>query len=325
MKVLLATDGSPCSDEAAAILARLPHREPLEVTVLTAVSPLSTSFLSPTRQFMEQLAKEDRKLAEVYQSKAKAVFFGANATVNTILLDGIAPEVIVDYAETHDMDLIVMGAKGHSLVDRLLLGSTSDYVATHAHCSVLVYRSDGTRTSKHRALRVAIAYDASMASQHSIDELLHFDWGGDAGIWVVGVAGYSPVFDPEYGFNPTSIRNEARDALRAVSDRLGQKVDNVQFRLIESDHVAEGLVRFTEDEQMDCMVVGDTGRSKLARALLGSVSRFVLRHANCGVWITRERNRSPIPAENIVKSTLDCPNPVLAGEPYRFEKLAEAN
>jgi nucleotide-binding universal stress UspA family protein len=292
MKVLLATDGSKCSAAAAAILARLPHRDQLQVTIATAIAPPSVAFFSPTKQFMEQLAEDDRKYAETHQAKTQEIFTGANASVETIVLEGTPQEVIVDYAKSHDIELIVLGAKGHSQVDRILLGSTSDYVATHAHCSVLVVRQNESEPEESRKLRVAVAYDASAAARYAVDELLQFDWGANTELFVVGVAGYSPIFDPEYGFNPKSIRNEAQDALREASQRLQPRVNHVESRLIEYDHVAEGLVRFTEDEQIDLIVIGDTGRSTLARALLGSVSRFVLRHAKCGVWITRNRNRN---------------------------------
>ena len=296
MRVLLATDGSKCSEEAAGILARLPHRDELELTIATAVAPPSAAFFSPTKEFMEQLADDDRKYAEAHQLKMRELFSGANASVNTVILEGPPQEAIIECAKTHDIELIVMGAKGHSQVDRILLGSTSDYVATHAHCSVLVVRPGESRES-HPMLRVAIAYDASVASQYSVEELLRFDWGANTELVVAGVAGYSPIFDPEYGFNPKSIRKEAEDALRQAVEHLQPKVHHVDSRLIEYDHVAEGLVRFTEDEEIDLLVIGDTGRSTLARALLGSVSRFVLRHAQCGVWVTRNRRRADSPGE----------------------------
>lgn len=223
MKVLLAIDGSQSSQEAVGILARLPHQEKLQLTIVTAVAPPAVAFFSPTKQFMEQLAQEDRKLAETNQLKIQEIFSGANASVETVVLEGIPQEAIVDYAQVHDIELIVMGAKGHSQVDRILLGSTSDYVATHAHCSVLVVRPGEASEDEDKELRVAIAYDASAASLYSVDELLRFEWGANTQISVVGVAGYSPIFDPEYGFNPKSIRNEAQEALHRLPSDYSRK------------------------------------------------------------------------------------------------------
>ncbi|MGI9470586.1 MAG: universal stress protein, partial [Rubripirellula sp.] len=61
-------------------------------------------------------------------------------------------------------------------------------------------------------------------------------------------------------------------------------------------------VKYTEDNDTDLIVIGDTGRSTLARALLGSVSRHVLRHAKCGVWITRNQI-SDVSRENHVRES----------------------
>ena len=80
MKVLLATDGSKCSTEAAGILARLPHRDQLQLTIVTAIAPPNVAFFSPTKQFMEQLAEDDRKFAEAHQLKTKEIFSGFNSS-----------------------------------------------------------------------------------------------------------------------------------------------------------------------------------------------------------------------------------------------------
>jgi nucleotide-binding universal stress UspA family protein len=58
--------------------------------------------------------------------------------------------------------------------------------------------------------------------------------------------------------------------------------------LIEHEHIGNGLVNFAKDNQCDLIVVGEKPQSTLGRALLGSVSRFVLRHAPCSVWIARK-------------------------------------
>jgi len=81
MKVLLATDGSKCSEEAAWLLSRLPHRDPLQLTVLTVLSPPMTAFYSPTKQFMDEIVKQDRSYAEQRQQSVAEMFQGANAEV----------------------------------------------------------------------------------------------------------------------------------------------------------------------------------------------------------------------------------------------------
>lgn len=55
----------------------------------------------------------------------------------TDLLDGHPYEEIVKYAEQNDMDMIVLGTRGHGLVKSLLIGSTTDRVVRRAPCPVL--------------------------------------------------------------------------------------------------------------------------------------------------------------------------------------------
>jgi nucleotide-binding universal stress UspA family protein len=43
---------------------------------------------------------------------------------------------------SHDADLLVVGSRGHSELAEVILGSVGMHCATHAHCPVLVYRSD---------------------------------------------------------------------------------------------------------------------------------------------------------------------------------------
>jgi nucleotide-binding universal stress UspA family protein len=62
----------------------------------------------------------------------------------------------------------------------------------------------------------------------------------------------------------------------------------VTTNVIESSHVGDGLVQFVKENKSDVIVLGSTGGGLLSALLLGSVSRYVLRHAGCSVWIARK-------------------------------------
>ncbi len=55
----------------------------------------------------------------------------------TSLLDGHPYEELVKYAEKNNIDMIVLGTRGHGLVKSLLIGSTTDRVVRNAPCPVL--------------------------------------------------------------------------------------------------------------------------------------------------------------------------------------------
>jgi nucleotide-binding universal stress UspA family protein len=58
----------------------------------------------------------------------------------TVMLEGKPDIEICRYAEFNDIDLIILGVRGHGLVESLLVGSTTDRVARQAPCPVLTVR-----------------------------------------------------------------------------------------------------------------------------------------------------------------------------------------
>ncbi|ABO10690.2 TPA: universal stress protein [Acinetobacter baumannii] len=63
---------------------------------------------------------------------------GFNITSNT--LDGEVDKAIINYAEQHQIDLIVVGAYGHSKIRQFFIGSTTTKVITSANKPVLLLR-----------------------------------------------------------------------------------------------------------------------------------------------------------------------------------------
>jgi nucleotide-binding universal stress UspA family protein len=65
----------------------------------------------------------------------------AGGIATTSLIEQVSPKrLLVDCAEKNDADCIVMGARGRTRFERMMLGSVSSAVAARAHCSVEVVR-----------------------------------------------------------------------------------------------------------------------------------------------------------------------------------------
>ena len=278
-KVLLASDGSEYSNDAARLLAHLPHDESLEIVVVSVLNVPATNRTSISRDWIEQcVGQEDARAKESFEH-IQSMFEGANATLSHIIEEGHVGSTLVNVATKENPDLFVLGAKGRSTVNRLLLGSVSDYVATHAECSVLIVRPT-EMTKSNRPIRVAIAYDPNEPVHQGLDEICEVDWGTQPDVRLISVA---PLTLP-YG---EQQRDFDLEALKVATKQVARVAPNVNSDLIEHDHVGEGLVGYAEQHDCDVIVVSESNRSRLGRFLLGSVSKFVLRHAPCSVWITR--------------------------------------
>jgi nucleotide-binding universal stress UspA family protein len=287
-KVLLASDGSGFAEEAAWFLSHLPHSEKLELSVLTVIQiPYSNHSYRKAGDVLESYEREKASAAEAFE-KIEQMFAGANVTLEHIVREGHRGQMIVDVAREQEVDLVVVGARGRSTVRRLLLGSTSDFVATHAECSVLVVRPTGIRESK-RPIQIAFGYEDTMPAQAALEEFSEISWGSQADVQVLSVVSYVSAFLNEIVVESEDIKNAATEALQKAADQLCDVAPNTKPHLIEKDHIGEGLVEFVEDHKSDLVVVGETPHTFLGRVLLGSVSRFVLRHAPCSVWLMRNR------------------------------------
>ncbi|RUO96754.1 hypothetical protein BC936DRAFT_141497 [Jimgerdemannia flammicorona] len=61
--------------------------------------------------------------------------------VEAIMLQGNVKEQIINYTESHGVDIIIIGSRGLSFFKRTLLGSVSDHVVHHSKASVLLVRA----------------------------------------------------------------------------------------------------------------------------------------------------------------------------------------
>ena len=146
MKILLAVDGSPCSDAAVAEVGRRPWPEGSAIKVLTAfelpVPPTPEGWALPANYF-EDLDAALRQQARNTLDEAIATLkskLSKSTTLDAQMLPGSARSVILEEAERWGADLIVVGSHGYRVWERFLLGSVSQSVVSHAKCSVEVVR-----------------------------------------------------------------------------------------------------------------------------------------------------------------------------------------
>jgi nucleotide-binding universal stress UspA family protein len=146
MKILLAVDGSPCSDAAIDEVARRPWPEGSSVKVLTAFElptpPTPEAWALPVNYFEEMdiaLRKQAQNIVDRSLQKLKSKL-DKSISLDAAMLPGPPRTVILEEAESWRADLIVLGSHGYRAWERFLLGSVSQAVVSHAKCSVEVVR-----------------------------------------------------------------------------------------------------------------------------------------------------------------------------------------
>ncbi len=144
MKILLAIDGSPCSDAAVTEVARRPWPAGSSVKVLTAIEipmpPTAEAWAISPDYFQEMDAALRKQGQNVVDKALQTLKSNTTLTADALMVPGSPRPVIIDEAESWGADLIVIGSHGYGAWKRFLLGSVSNAVVSHAKCSVEVVR-----------------------------------------------------------------------------------------------------------------------------------------------------------------------------------------
>lgn len=144
---MLGTDGSNCSQKAIREVATRPWPSGSIVKVISVREPIAPeSAMAFDPALMNEMVERERCRAEDALTSARETFNRAGLKVCDLsgALFGEPRAVLLDEAKSWGADLVVVGSHGLRGVDRVLLGSVSEAVAMHAHCSVeVVHAKDG--------------------------------------------------------------------------------------------------------------------------------------------------------------------------------------
>jgi len=144
-RILIATDGSPLSDQAVESGLSLAALCNASAVVVKVVPLYTRSFLEGgDYTSLEDVKRiEDQWVHGAQQSLDDIQALGAarGVTVTTsVMKSDLIAETLIDVAKEHGCDLIVMASHGRKGLKRLLLGSETQHVLTHTTVPVLVLR-----------------------------------------------------------------------------------------------------------------------------------------------------------------------------------------
>ena len=149
-RILVPTDFSECSTDAISRASCLADKSQAELHLLH-VSPPSFTLDSPDALREDKLRRSRERLNQLLHPHAEL-----KLTVQREAREGSPPAVIHDYAQDHDIDLIVMGTHGRTGLAHAVLGSVAEKVLRSSPCPVLVVQP----TSKHGPLPLQSAVEA---------------------------------------------------------------------------------------------------------------------------------------------------------------------
>lgn len=288
MKVLVAYDGSVFADAALNDLSWAGLRRDSEIEVFTAYETCPGLIEADSRHMS---AAHDAAIAVSERAAVRLRRALPYAKVSAREEQGSAASRILERAQAWQADLVVIGSHGRSAFGRVVLGSVSHHVATHALCSVRVARQQHPPGRDHT--RIVVGLDGSPESQLALRQVASRAWQPGSHVRLV-TATHVPMPD-EYRHPELLEHAEAR--LRDALERIGEHCAAAADSLAEAGLTVESVTRAGDPRTVlagearelgaDVIFVGVRSERGLGRFVLGSVSAALATTAHCSVEIVR--------------------------------------
>jgi nucleotide-binding universal stress UspA family protein len=278
-KVLIAVDGSESSMHALRESLKLANSDQSWITVLSVI-PTYEGDLGATwiTNVKEALAKP----CKIALLEAEKLAKDERVLIKTVCEEGEIHERIVDLADAENCDLIVMGRKGISGLEKVLVGSVTARVIGHSQRDVLVVPNGAAIGWKS----ILFATDGSKYSEAATSKALGFAKSYGSEMKVISVVDVTEEF-----------MARAPGALEDLVKKAQGIVETVKKKASSEGIKAEGIVREGEaykaitdiasKEKSGIIFIGSHGRTGLKRLLMGSVAEKVIGYAPCPVIVVK--------------------------------------
>jgi len=135
-RILVAIDGSESAKKAFEESIYLAQKCNSELDLVHVVQCELGGDSATTFELIDELKAKAKKMLDEYKIQASE----NNVPIEIMVTQGDPAQVIIDLAKTKRHDLIIMGTRGRSTFQELLIGSVSQKVMHHAICPVMVVR-----------------------------------------------------------------------------------------------------------------------------------------------------------------------------------------
>lgn len=260
--IIVATDGSDCARAAGKHALTIAEALGSTVHVLSVVDPseYTTTSVGDVSDIVEyqrqQLAERAQAAVETIASEA-----AAGLTVNEHVLGGVPHEVISEFVDHHDVDLVAIGTHGRTGIQRQLLGSVAEKTIRTVPAPVLTIRGNLRPEDGYQDILVPTdgSTYAQTAMQHA--NALSEAFGADLHALFAG---------------------STSDGDRILS-QVQDSIDNPIQTVVRTETPHRAISEYATENDIDLVSLGTHGRTGLQRHLLGSVTERTIRTSHTPV------------------------------------------
>ncbi|MBI5854151.1 MAG: universal stress protein [Nitrospirae bacterium] len=294
MKILCAIDGSRYSQWA---LDWLPHLcapddsslllvHAFNMTQFKSLPKLDRAGRSSLVKVLECSLEGAARLLERAEAKAAATGWDVRAK----LLRGRPAEAIARLAKREKADLLVVGSRGVTEFQPMLLGSVSRKLLMQVSCPVLVVKKPPKVLR-----RMVVGTDGSIESWEAVAFLKRWPPEVRPNVTVVSVVPPLPLESIRFPARAVAVGDQVEGVLSREAQKLTARVAGTLRKagfsakgIVLSGPPGAELVKLAGCERAELIVVGSRSGRRAHEYFMGSVADTVVKYAPCSVLVYRE-------------------------------------
>ena len=281
-EILVAVDGSDTSINALEQSFRLIN----DNSTLTVLS------VSPHFQIDHPLSEVDN-LNTILKNQAAKVISAATSfaesegvSIATMIKEGVVYKGIIEAAEESSSELIVMGRRGMTRIERALLGSDADRVVSHFRGITLIVPKGASLQFNN----ILFAADGSEYSDNALDEAISYAKFHKSSLNIVNAVNVADEIKALFPDACKKISDRAMEYLNGLKDEVERAGVNAII-FLRNGRPDEVIVELTKELNAGLIVMGSHGRTGLRKNFMGSVTKRVVRYTPCPVMVVKKQDR----------------------------------
>jgi len=220
------------------------------------------------QQFMESLHSNAEEKCTQFLSKYEK----EDLKITKKIKIGSAFHYITEEINEEKTNLVIMGSKGSSGFEEVLIGSNTEKVVRHAKCPVLTVKS---QINLDDVTDIVFATSFKEGDTRVTDELKKLQEVFDAKLHLVRVN------------TPNSFETNRKIMAQADSFIKENNISNYTLNIYSDKVEEDGIIFFAQDIKADMIALATHGRSGLSHLLSGSIAEDIVNHAKRPVWTFR--------------------------------------
>jgi nucleotide-binding universal stress UspA family protein len=218
-------------------------------------------------ELVEKSKKQLDDLLETYRDR--------KITIEYEVVIGNPAFSILDEITSRSINLVIMGSRGASWLDRFLVGSTTEKVVRNAACPVITLKCSIEKVEKLQ--RIVYAFDAQEDQTLTINELKKLSQPLGAHLYLLRVV------TPSKFETHRAVTKELDDFVKE------HKLENYSMHIYTDTNEEEGIMHFAEEVNADLIAMGTDKHTNILQLLTTNLREDMVNHSQRPVWTYNSR------------------------------------